>query len=162
MLYVNPKIRDGMSISQYGWHMVKHRGDYTRNTWEIATDATRFECGSPNMLGIHALNASLSLIEEVGIEQISNALANNINYLIEGLKTVPNATVLSSTEQSKLAGIVTFKVDGIASEELYSKLMKEKVICACRGGGVRFSPHFYTDRGVIDSAIEKVKEIISE
>lgn len=162
LLYVNPKIRDSMSISQYGWHMVKHRGDYTRNTWEIATDATRFECGSPNMLGIHALNASLSLIEEVGIEQISNALANNINHLIEGLKTVPNATVLSSTEQSKLAGIVTFKVDGIASEELYSKLMKEKVICACRGGGVRFSPHFYTDRGVIDSAIEKVKEIISE
>ncbi len=161
LLYVKPQVRDNLKISQYGWHMVKHRGDYTRDTWEIAPDATRFECGSPNMLGIHALNASLSLIEDVGIKQISAALSVNINYLLEGLKTIPKASILSSVEESKLAGIVTFKVDGITSEELYSKLMKAKVICACRGGGVRFSPHFYTDKGVIDKAIEKVKDITS-
>lgn len=162
LLYVKPTIRDSMTISQYGWHMVKHRGDYTRTTWEIAPDATRFECGSPNMLGIHALNASLSLIEELGIEAISNALTDNIHHLLEGLKEIPGATIVTSTDPSKLAGIVTFKVEGIASEELYTKLMKENVICACRGGGVRFSPHFYTDKGVIDRAIEKVKEIIAE
>ena len=161
LLYVKPEIRDRMSINQYGWHMVKHRGDYTRSTWEIAPDATRFECGSPNMLGIHALNASLSIIEEFGIEKISNALIDNINYLIKGIKTISGATILSSTEPSQLAGIVTFKIEGITSETLYEKLMKEKVICACRGGGVRFSPHFYTEKRVMDNAIEKIKEIVA-
>ncbi|WP_250658193.1 aminotransferase class V-fold PLP-dependent enzyme [Alkalimarinus coralli] len=162
LLYVKPEVRDSMTLNQYGWHMVKHRGDYTRNSWELAPDATRFECGSPNMLGIHALNASLSLINEIGIETISEALDSNISYLIGKLKDIPGIEFVSSIEHPRLAGIVTFTVNGIEPNELYSELMKAGVICACRGGGVRFSPHFYTPEHVIDRAIEIVKTTVCQ
>lgn len=160
LLYVKPDVRDKISLSQYGWHMVKHRGDYTRSTWEVAPDATRFECGSPNMLGIHALNASLSLIEEIGIDKIEQQLQSNISYLIEQLSSLPNVEILSPTSKAERGGIVTFKVADINSETLYSQLMQAKVICACRGGGVRFSPHFYTPKSVIDNAIRILKSLI--
>ncbi|UZE94457.1 aminotransferase class V-fold PLP-dependent enzyme [Alkalimarinus alittae] len=159
LLYVKPTIRDTLSIQQYGWHMVEHRGDYTRKTWEPASDATRFECGSPNMLGIHALNASLSLIEDMGIKTIEQQLQSNIAYLIEQLKTLPNVEILSPIKEADRAGIVTFKIAGVDSNKLYSELMQQSVICACRGGGVRFSPHFYTQKHVIDNAIKKVKSL---
>lgn len=160
LLYVNPEIRNRMALNQYGWHMVKHRGDYTRSTWEVASDASRFECGSPNMLGIHALNASLSLIEEVGIDNIEQQLQSNITYLIEQLNRLPNVEILSPTNVADRAGIVTFKVPEIDSNKLYTELMKNKVICACRGGGVRLSPHFYTPRSVIAKAISEIHSLI--
>jgi hypothetical protein len=33
------------------------------------------------------------------------------------------------------------------------------VICALRGPGVRFSPHFYTDEHLIDEALRLVRQI---
>lgn len=161
LLYVKPEIRDRLTLNQYGWHMVANRGDYTRKEWNIASDATRFECGSPNTLGIHALNASLSLIEDIGMEQIYTKLKHITKYLTEQLVTIPDIEILSPAIGSQHSGIVTFKIKNVNSETLYTTLMKQGVICACRGGGVRFSPHFYTPQSIIDNAVNKVKSIIS-
>ena len=161
LFYVKPEIRDSLTLNQYGWHMVANRGDYTREEWDIAPDATRFECGSPNTLGIHALNASLSLLEELGINNIQAKLKLVTNYLTEQLVSIPDIEILTPSNNTNQSGIVTFKIKHINSQNLYSTLMKQGVICACRGGGVRFSPHFYTSEITIDNAISKVKTIIS-
>ena len=162
LFYVKPEIRDSLTLNQYGWHMVENRGDYTREEWEIAPDATRFECGSPNTLGAHALNASLSLIEDLGIANIHTQLKQITNYLTEQLINIADIEILSPSNNDNPSGIVTFKTGRIDSEKLYSTLMKQGVICACRGGGVRFSPHFYTSKTTIDNAVNKVKSIISK
>ncbi len=161
LLYVSPSIREQLSLSQFGWHMVEHRGDYNRQAWQPANDATRFECGSPNMLGIHALNASLSLIEAVGIENINQRLQSITNYLIKQLQTIDGLHLLSPVDSHKRAGIVTFRLESMSPETLHHALMQAGVICACRGGGVRFSPHFYTSENTIDRAIAQIKTIIS-
>ena len=62
LFYSHPDARDRLRLNQYGWHMVEAMGDFDRKDWSIAKTARRFECGSPNMLSIHALNASLSLL----------------------------------------------------------------------------------------------------
>ena len=160
LFYVKPEIRDSLTLNQFGWHMVANRGDYTRETWEIAPDATRFECGSPNTLGIHALNASLSLIEEIGMSTIQIRLRQITAYLVEQLSSIPNIELLSPSPSPNQSGIVTFRVNNVSSETLYATLMKQGVICACRGGGVRFSPHFYTSKTTIDNAVNKVRATI--
>ena len=83
-----------------------------------------------------------------------------MNYLIGRLLEIPNLTILSPIEEQHRGGIVTFKVEQTDSNKLYVKLMKQGVICACRGGGVRFSPHFYTTQGVMDSAVEQLKGLL--
>ncbi|MDX1594634.1 MAG: aminotransferase class V-fold PLP-dependent enzyme, partial [Gammaproteobacteria bacterium] len=65
LFYCRREHLERLALHQFGWHMVAERGDYERLDWQPAADAQRFECGSPNMLGIHALSASLSLLEEV-------------------------------------------------------------------------------------------------
>ncbi len=160
LFYVKPEIRDSLTLNQYGWHMVANRGDYTREEWTVAQDATRFECGSPNTLGIHALNASLSLIEELGVTNIQSKLRQVTEYLVEQLLSISDIEILSPLLNANQSGIVTFRIKHINSEALYAKLMKQGVICACRGGGVRFSPHFYTSKAIIDKAVEKVKATI--
>jgi len=153
LFYCNAEIRDSLALHQFGWRMVKDVGNYDSKDWQVADSGKRFECGSPNMLGIHALSASLSLIEEVGIEKISRNIINNICYIIDNINNIDGLNFISPIEKPHYAGIVTFNIDTIDMAGLYTKLLKNKVICANRAGGIRFSPHFYTSRNKIDKAL---------
>lgn len=157
LLYVNPRLRPDLRLYQYGWHMVEHRGDYEQTDWTPAADATRFECGSPNLLGVHALDASLSLLQETGIEQVQAAVAERTGLLIE-LIDRHGFELASPREPERRAGILTFRVPGVDSLTLYRQLMDQGVICAQRGGGIRFSPHFYTPEDVLRRAVEIVAQ----
>lgn len=159
LLYVKPQLRPRLRLFQYGWHMVQHRGDYDREDWTPATDATRFECGSPNTLGIHALDASLSLLLETGMDAVHEAVAERVTRLIE-LIDQRGFELLSHRAQERRAGIVTFRIPGIEAKNLYRELMSRGVICAQRGGGIRFSPHFYTPEAVLERAIDITAEAV--
>jgi len=157
LLYVNPRLRPELRLYQYGWHMVEHRGDYERLEWEPAADARRFECGSPNMLGIHALDASLSLLSETGIDRIQAAVAERTQRLI-ALIDGQGFELLSPRDPERRAGIVTFRVPGADHQALYQALTDRGVVCARRGGGIRFSPHFHTPHGVLERAVRITAE----
>ena len=154
LFYCRAELREQLELHQFGWHMVQDHGNYDAKTWEIAETARRFECGSPNMLGIHALFASLSLLDEVGIEQIDRIILNNTSYLFDKLESIDALTLLSSTQGSRRSGIVTFKIDEQDHAAIHRKLLENNVICAHRSGGIRFSPHFYTSHEIIDKALE--------
>jgi selenocysteine lyase/cysteine desulfurase len=142
-----------LKLHQYGWHMIEHAEDFSRKDWQPANSARRFECGSPNMLGIHALQAATSLILDIGMAQIEKYLLENIRYLFEQLEHSEYLECLTSRQEGKFGGIVVFKHRTESSESLYKYLMKKGVLCALRGGGVRFSPHFYTPKESIAKAV---------
>ena len=154
LFYCKEEIRSSLILHQYGWHMLEDIGNYDSNDLKYSNAGRRFECGSPNMLGIHALSASLSLIEEVGMKNISNNIINNVTYMIELLKRIPNLKFISPTNKNHYAGIITFTIEGVNIPQLYSKLTENMLICANRKGGIRFSPHFYTSKKTIDKSFE--------
>jgi cysteine desulfurase / selenocysteine lyase len=158
LLYVDPEIRPRLRLHQFGWHMVAQPGDYEAADWSPAADARRFECGSPNLLGVHALEASLSLLLEVGMAQVHAAISERVARLIE-LIDARGFELLSPREPARRAGIVTFRVPGTEPAALHKALMAQGVICAQRGGGVRFSPHFYTDESVLERAVALAAEV---
>jgi len=160
LFYCNEKNRNALKLNQYGWHMVEALGQYDRHEWEIAKTARRFECGSPNMLGIHGLNASVQLLLEVGMDEVSRKVIANTRYLIDGLEKLEGIKLLSSTQKNKHGGIVTFCHDCISADALYEGLKEKNILCAHRGGGIRFSPHFYTARTQLDFALNAINELI--
>lgn len=153
LFYSTPQARQQLQLNQFGWHMVKHRGNYDRLEWEALDTAQRFECGSPNMLGAYALNASLSLLEEVGMQQVEQQLQQRVQYLLDGLSSRDDIVLISASEAHRRAGIVTFRHKLISAPKLHQTLMDNHIICAHRGGGVRFSPHFYTPYEKLDQAL---------
>ncbi|KFI22704.1 aminotransferase class V-fold PLP-dependent enzyme [Nitrosococcus oceani] len=147
IFYCRPEIKDQLQLHQFGWHMVEAIGDYDNKDWSIARSARRFECGSLNMIGIFALKESLDLlINQVSIAQVEQAVLANTAYLVERIQTEPKLQLLSSSSPDRYSGIVTFKHKKVDSSILYHHLIEQGVICALRGGGIRFSPHFYTPR----------------
>lgn len=162
VFYCRREVRDRLKLTQFGWHMVEALGDYDREDWEPASTARRFEPGSPNTLAQHALSASLELLLEVGIERIQQALQQRTAYLLQCIATLPGARLLSPSEPERRAGIVTFTIRGIDNAWLHGELMEAGVICAARGGGIRWSPHFYTPQEVLDRALRILRNKIDE
>lgn len=160
--YCRSDLRAQLKLHEFGWHMLEHMGDYSRNEWEPAKSARRFECGSPNMLGAMALEASLSLLEEVGMEQVATLIAERLQWLQDGLSALPGVRLHTPLNPSRRGGIISFSIDGIDNQEVYEALRQQQVVCIPRGPGIRFSPHFYTEKRVIDETIAIVAKIAQQ
>jgi len=162
LLYTDKNIRKSLELNQFGWHMLESAGDFDALETTPTSDGRRFECGSPNMLGIHALNSSISFIREIGLEKISADILRNTDLLIRLISDHPHLELISSPDQERRSGIVTFKVHAGDHEQIYRELMRRHVICAPRGGGIRFSPHFYTGEQKLHDAIQILDQIIND
>ncbi|NNE38646.1 MAG: aminotransferase class V-fold PLP-dependent enzyme, partial [Gammaproteobacteria bacterium] len=86
LFFCTETAREHLTLNQYGWHMVEKYGDYDTKEWTPASSARKFECGSNNLMGIHALSASLSLFEDVGMGNVEQQVLGNSIYLMECLK----------------------------------------------------------------------------
>ena len=154
LFYCRPELREKLILHQFGWHMTDAFIEFDKEEWKPADSARRFECGSPNMLGIHALNASLSVLLEIGMHTIEAMVLANTQYLIDAINNTEQLELLTDTREGRISGIVTFRHRGIDNNRLFSVLTENGVMCAQRGGGIRFSPHFYTPREKIQRALE--------
>lgn len=161
LFHVRPDLREQLVLQEYGWHMLADAGDYSHYTLTDADDARRFEPGSPNMLGIHALRASLSLLLETGIDTIAAEIESRWQHLYAGLSRL-GCPVLTPPDARRHAGILTFLPARGDTESVFRTLQQHRVLCAQRGGGIRFSPHFYLPWDALDQALAAVKEGISQ
>ncbi|MBM7061008.1 aminotransferase class V-fold PLP-dependent enzyme [Pseudomonas sp. UL073] len=159
VFYCRSDLREQLTLHEYGWHMLEHAGDYDRVDWKPARSAKRFECGSPNMLGAVALEASLSLLEDVGLNNVESALHERVQWLLDGLDKLNGISVVSERNVARRAGILTFRLDGWDNQKLFEKLKSEQIVCAQRGKGIRFSPHFYTESRVIDETLAALSQL---
>ncbi len=161
LFYCAAARRPDLELLEYGWHMLEEPGAYEQRTTRAADDARRFECGSPNLLAAHALSASLSLLEEIGIREVSR----RIRTLTAWLRTAVRERgweLLGPSTPERCLGIVTFRPRGTADPGgLQRALLERDVICAARGGGLRFSPHCYTSREQLAEALERLESLCS-
>lgn len=156
VFYCAKRSREALALHEFGWHMVERPGDFDTIRWSVAASARRFECGSPNMLGIFATSASVSLLWEIGMEEIEQRLLNNARFLLDALAAIPGVQLITPTQTGRFAGIVTFRITGVEPADAMARLREQNIICACRGGGIRFSPHFYTEPARLEQAVAAV------
>lgn len=158
VFYCRRELRHQLKLYQYGWHMLDNPGDFDQTQPKISPTARRFECGSPNMLAIHALSASLELLLQQGMTQIGQQVCANSDYLMQALKQLPGIELITPHIDGHYAGIVTFKVANQDHQALYQHYMQQRLICAQRGGGIRLSAHFYSERATLDRALTIVEQ----
>ena len=149
-----------LKLHQYGWGMLQNPADYDSlygeadlASWREVENARRFECGSPNSLGIHALHTSLGLLSDIGLARVFNAVASKVSYLAERIEQ-DRFQFLTPPEKHRRGGILTVRPRQGDVGTLYRRMSEAGVVCASRGGGVRLSPHFYTPQQALDKALE--------
>lgn len=140
-----------------GWKSVVGMHDYSTIDFRLRPDASRFEGGSFNVVGLVALGASLSLLEEIGIAVVERRVRELTDYLIDRLAEL-GADVFSPRGAGEWSGIVSFSVPGTDPSAIVPKLKERGVVISRRDGRFRASPHFYNNREDIDRLLTGLRE----
>ena len=154
IFYCADEKRERLINTNVGWASVVNPRDFLNYDLTLKPDATRFEEGSYNSVGLYGLNAAIELIREVGIANIEARILDLTARLITGLETKGYRIITPKIEAAR-AGIVIFEsTKHTTPAEIYAALLEQHIITAERGSGVRISPHFYNTEVEIERLLD--------
>ncbi len=137
-----------------GWRMWPDMFNFARRDWRVPEDARRFEPGTLNMAGIHALDAALGLLLQFDEKDRAGALVQRSERLINGLSSIGDIELLTPAAPDRHAGIVSFHSPRMNPERMHHQLVEAGIYTAIRGTALRLSPHFYTPMEQLDRTLE--------
>jgi selenocysteine lyase/cysteine desulfurase len=140
-LYCRKELLDDLQPGAYvGASSVVDPYNFLDYNFTPPQSASRFSVGTQNWLGMIALHATVSLLQEVGIGHINEHILHLVGALIDDLSR-RGYELAASTAPEHRSGIVTVQVPN--AEELCQKFEQDNIIITSRGAGVRVAPHFY-------------------
>ena len=154
--YISKRVLNDIRPTVVGWNSMIDSDNYGDYDFTLKPDATRFEEGSLNTLGIYAFGAALALLEEEGIEHIEQRVLHLGDCILEYLRH-GKFKILSSTEPGERSGSVCFAGD-MDYKKLEPFLRERNVIVSVRDNFVRLSPHFYNTEDEIERFFALLEE----
>jgi selenocysteine lyase/cysteine desulfurase len=153
VLYLSLRARERIQPTLVGWTSVPNPDDYGNyeQGWNEGTLA--WETGTGPAALIHGLEASLKLLNEVGISAIESHLEKLTDHLCEQLQDTAYEVVSSRRTGEKSQIVCIRNTTGLSSMDLYTHLRKRNIITAPRGDRLRISPHFYNTHEEIDELL---------
>ena len=120
---------------------------------QLAGSARRFEPSVPNLASSLAMGAAIDLLLGHGIERIEAHNRNVCSHLAEGLLE-RDYTLVTSQAEGESAGLLCATKPGVESEQIHERLVAANIMCAVRGGNLRFAPHLYNTRDELERLLE--------
>ena len=154
-VFIDEELQKKMHPKYVGWLSVNNPDNLLEYDLVLKKTASAFQSGTLNSIAIYALNSSLKLLLEFGLDRIQKNVLDNTTYFLNGLKEIGFDPILRSCGVESLAGIVT--VEHPKYREIFEMLSEKDIICSVREGLLRFSPHFYNIREEIDRVIDELK-----
>jgi L-cysteine/cystine lyase len=141
--------------------------DYLGATYESAEGSGRFDVGSMNLpLLVGQMTSMRWIAEEVGLEWATRRIVSLGRYAYQKLSEI--VSVWPVTPQARMAGLVTFVVEGIDAQELTNRLYQEHNVIIRfvdtyinNPRGNRLSAGFYNTEEDIDRLVEAIASIRS-
>ena len=158
IFYCADEKREQLINTNVGWASVVNPRDFLDYDLTQKPDATRFEEGSYNTVGLYGLHAALDLLLDIGIQTIEGRVLELTKRLIGGLEA-KGYRVITPTADAERAGIVIFESEQHTPSEIYEKFFVENIITAERGSGVRVSPHFYNTGSEVERLLDVLPDL---
>ncbi|MDP8315163.1 MAG: aminotransferase class V-fold PLP-dependent enzyme [Candidatus Celaenobacter antarcticus] len=119
-------------------------------------NATRFEIGSLPYQALFAMNKSLELINDLGIQNIEKHALKLAQQFADECEE-QGYTVVSPGGKRRSAIVSVHFGD---SKKVYEALLTHKVLCSLREGNIRFSFHLYNNEEDIEKTLDIIKSLI--
>lgn len=162
LLYVRKDMLDVIQALEVGAYSDKSH-DLQTGELTFHPTAQRYEYGTVSTPLFVGLGAGIDFLTKVGMENVWARDAALSTALLDGLKEVPNAEILSPLNQAERSAMITFKMKNIEYLKLQS-FLAEKYKLRTRGvgeagvNGLRISWHIYNSFEEVDRVLEGVKE----
>ena len=156
VLYVRDGLMPQLLNTNIGWNSVADSVQWEKLQFDtLKPTPARFEEGTPNLLGVAALEASLSLVESVGFTQVYARIQSLADTLTVALHT-RGMHLMSPSEPSRRSGIVAFRHPTLPNETVHAALTEKGILCAVRCGNIRFSPYAYQTDAEMQAAVDAI------
>lgn len=159
LLFVRQKLQEHLRPPIYGWHNVRCPNYVAQEQLVYPPDGRRFEAGSANLLGLAGLRAALSLLLELGIDQIAAEALRKRRWIVASLQEKGYTVLHADVPSQNAGGIITFYREGVDLPALQQKLADAQVVLSLRADRsgrkyLRISPHFYNTDEEIQRALK--------
>jgi selenocysteine lyase/cysteine desulfurase len=141
--------------TQTGWFAARDVFAMEIDKYDPATDARRFEGGTPPIPSVFAAVAGLKLLLEIGLEQ-SWRQTSAVHQMLRQELSHLSATFVTPGDSTSHAGMIAFK--SVDEKKLVSALDHVQVVVSSRDGNVRISPHFYNKEADVESLMKSLFE----
>ena len=161
VLYVRRELQEKLNPPLYGWNNVRCPNFVAQEKIEFRNDATKYEAGTHNLLGVVGLIASLELVREIGVDHIAAELLRKRALLVPALSAKGYTVLNAEAKPENASGIVTVYQPGVDLAPLHKKLADAGVVASLRSDRkgqryLRLSPHFYNT----DAELQRVLELV--
>ena len=153
-LYVRTAIADRLRLDRYGEMNGRELPDHS---YEIPTNAKRFDYSSRAFGDVYALSAGLAYLERVGVDRIEEHTINHLaRQLQEGLERQGHRLFTPAGNRS---AIVTFYTAKPASD-VRAAFQTANVEVTVRGGTVRIAPALFNNADDIERCLATTKQLV--
>jgi len=158
IFYVRQEVQDRLRPVALGWHNVRCPNYVAQEQLNFPPDARRYEAGSANLVGLAGLEASLRLLLDVGVDNISRQLLAHRQFLVAGLRSKGFTVLHENAPDENASGIVTFYRPEADMSAVHQHLTANNVVASLRVDRtgqryIRFSPHFYNTQAELGQAL---------
>ena len=148
LMVVKKTMQTLLQPTTFGWHNVSCPDFVASEEFELRDDARRYEAGSHNLMGLAGLKASLSMLQQLGVESIAKDLLEKRKFLSSILIEKGYQVLHADVPEANSSGIVTFHRDGDDMSLLHQRLKENRCQTSLRTDRdgnhfIRLSPHFY-------------------
>jgi selenocysteine lyase/cysteine desulfurase len=158
-LYVKKEILSQMTPMATGWFGQEYPFAFDIFNFQYASDARRFDTGTPSVITAYAAKAGMEIINEVGVEHIKAWMDELSDYTIQEVDK-RGLTTTSPRDISKKGPTTAISVPDPHAVEVAMKT--QGVVASARGPIIRFAPHFFVTHDDIDRAFDVLEEVLGE
>lgn len=160
-LFVRPRVLAGLHPAYRGWFSQENPMAWDLDGFEYASDARRFENGTPSPLPYVASLPGLEWVLETGVETL---LAHNRSLtepLVEGLSAA-GLRIASPADPRRRGGSVMVDLETPArAEAALASLATAGIHADARAGTLRLSPGILTSRAAVERCVDRLAETTS-
>lgn len=136
-----------------GWFAARDIFAMNIHSYDPASDARRFEAGTPSVPSLYPTAAGLDIILEIGVDRIFDYVSGLHEALREGISAMGGRVVTPKSWHGAMLAV--------ASKNEFahvSALEGERVITSSRDGCVRISPHFYNNMDDVERTLVALRK----
>ncbi|MGE0374594.1 MAG: aminotransferase class V-fold PLP-dependent enzyme [Planctomycetaceae bacterium] len=143
ILYINKRAKDRID----SLHLQDGYGFYT---------ATSGTLSMPAAIG---LGASIDFLTEMGKQRIEDWSMYLRQMLYDGLRSLPNAKIVSPEDGPMTSPIVSVGLEGLSGGDVATALNKQGIVVKVVSYGNRISTHMYNDEQDIEKLVAAMKKL---
>ncbi len=152
--YANENSIDKIENIFEGWLSMQNFFDFLNYEQPRKKDASKFEEGSLNFMGLCGMQASSALLLETGIENVYKHVQTLLDDFSDKIKSKGYELQSPREKESEKSGILCFHKPDQDMKKIYEKLAGQNVVAALRNGAIRISPHLYNTHEELEMVLD--------